>query len=114
MPKNTPGTPADGTTLSCSNPTGLSHQPSALAAAPACSTQIGQPSCETSDAVLILTAMVAGITAYTTSGDALKMAMYTAEDICFRHGLARELTRPLLLQFLEQSRSLRAWNPLAY
>lgn len=114
MPENTPGTPADDTSSLCSSLTGLSPRLSEQAVAPACSTLTERPSCETSDEVLILTAMVAGITAHTTSGDALRLSMYMAEDICFRHGLARELTRPLLLQFLERSKSLRAWNPFAF
>ena len=114
MPENTLAIRAGSTSTSLRSQAGNSRQPSGRDVARPCLTQIGLPSCENSDAVLILMAMLASITKYTTSGDVLQLGVMDAVDICASYGLAPEQVRPIAEQFLRTSRKLRNWNTLAF
>ena len=114
MPENTLATHAGSTSTSLRSQAGNTLRPSGRDVARPCLTQIELPSCESSDAVLILMAMLASITRYTTSGDVLQLGVMDAVDICARYGLSPEQTRPIAEQFLRSSRKLRNWNTLAF
>lgn len=114
MPASIPGTPAESTTTSLSNRGGSLCPLSEPDVAPACSTLTDRPSWQTSEEVTILMAMLAGITALTTSSDVLYLAMHDALAICARHGLPPERVAPVLQQFLAESKKLRQHNPFAF
>lgn len=114
MPDDIPDTRAASTITSSSSRTGRSVLPLAQAVAPRSSTMTEEPFWSNSDPVMILMAMLASITAYTTSGDVLHLAMSDALIICERHGLPPEHVAPVLNQFLRESRKLRAGNPFAF
>lgn len=70
--------------------------------------------CENSQTILILVALLHGITENTTSGDVIALATYRARDMCLQAGIDEELFRRVVTRFGEYAKKTRAWNPLAF
>jgi hypothetical protein len=114
MLENIQDSPAESTRTSLANLGGNSLRRSGRDVARRSLTLPALPSCESSETALILMAMLAGITKFTTNGDVMVLGMCAAEDICQRYGISREEFRRLADQFLLRSRALRDWNPFAF
>jgi hypothetical protein len=54
------------------------------------STLFGRPSSENCETILILMAILQGVTENTTSGDVLALGVYRAQDICSAMGIAED------------------------
>jgi TRAP-type mannitol/chloroaromatic compound transport system substrate-binding protein len=70
--------------------------------------------CENSQTVLILLAILQGITENTTSGDVIELSIYRAEDMCRAIGVSKDEFKEVVNRFVQFSKQVRGWNPLAF
>jgi hypothetical protein len=107
-----PGTPVVNTTKSLVSRDGKRHQPSAQVVVHRSLTQTAKPSLENS--IVILMAILQGITENTISGDVMALAMYRAGDLCAGMGITRDEFNSVMTRFNEFQRNARKGKPLAF
>jgi hypothetical protein len=110
----TSDTPAGNTTTLSVNRDGNLSQRSERDAVLLLETQIALQSLENSEIVMILLAILQGITTNTTSGDVIELGIYHAKDMCEAAGISEDKFKEVVGKFAQFSKNCRSWNPLAY
>lgn len=77
-----------------------------------CSIRIGCESYESQ--MVVLMAILQGITENTVSGDVIALGVYQAKDICRQFGIADEQVNEVISKYLRFSDQIRKKNPLAF
>ncbi len=112
--ENTPDTLVETTSISLANQDGKCHQLSERGAALLSSMKIESESLENSQVVLILLAILEGITTNTISGDVIQLSLYHAMDTVEQLGIDEALFKDVFTRYLEVSKILRSKNPLSF
>lgn len=111
---STDDTHAADTNTSLVSQTGKLSQRSVRDAALLSETLTDLQSSENSETLMILLAILQGITVNTTSGDVLALGVYHAQDICNAAGISEEKFREVVAKFARFSKQARSWNPLSF
>lgn len=106
------GTLVASTTKSLVSRDGNSRQPSVRDVA-ALLMATEPPSSETSERVVILAAILQGITENTMSGDIISLGVYRAESLCQQWGVSPGIFQDTVKRFLSFSEVVRKANPLS-
>lgn len=105
---------AENTTTSLVNPDGNLSQHSERDVVPQLGIQVEQQSLETSEAVLILMALLNGIIKNTVSGDVIEFGVDHAKRVCKEAGISDEKVKEVFAKFSEYHKKARANTPYAY
>lgn len=89
-------------------------QPSTPDAVAPYSTRHGKPSSENSETILILMAILQGVTEYTTSGDVLALAVFRAQAVCSGMGISEDTFTEVVRRYGEFAKVARKGNPFAF
>jgi hypothetical protein len=107
-------TPVASTTTLLPNQTGKLPQHLEQAVVPLSSILKDKQFSENSETVVILMAILQGITKNTTSGDVIALAIYNAIDVCDALGIDSEVVERTIKRFFDFQKEVRKNNPLAF
>jgi hypothetical protein len=106
--------PVESTTTLLANRGGNSHQLSDRVAVLLSSMQTGSQSCEQSTTILILMMLLQNITANTTNGDVIWLAIHSTKKYCEALGVDERVVDEVVSKFSAFSSQVRKSNPLAF
>jgi hypothetical protein len=79
-----------------------------------CSTLIERPSCERTQQIAVLMALLHGLLRNTTNGDIVMLSTHHAHKLCHRLGLDEAIVDDTIQQYLQFADDVRAGNPMAW
>lgn len=111
---NTNGILVASTTTSSRKKAGNTLQPSAQVVAHRFSTLTEMPSSEKSKMIVVLSAMLLGLTSNTISGDVMHLSIAAARRMCIDLGISKEDFDAMIGNYKELTDPLRKAHPLAF